>query len=246
MARLVIFSMAMVMGLFGYPQWQAAQAQQRILRATVQITMMVPQLAETESRDIEPLPIPPDEYRPIAKPETYVVAEGLGTLVLVNGRSLLITHDHWSQLMADLGEIQFRDAAGTVLAKMDLYKFKQLIMSRNGGMMVLTAPDALQHLAVTAEIGATTDDELLLVHRQNGQVVVSPVKRVDRVVKDGVAAWRLQGQTVVSGDSGGGVWDNGRLQAVVWTAVMMEDQQSQVRQGTDVSVAAIWEAGIGG
>ncbi len=241
MTKLFILIAVMITGLFGYPQWQAAQAEQQILKATVQITMIVPQLAETESSDLEPLPIPPDEYRPIARPETYVVSEGLGTVVLVNGRTFLITHDHWSQLTADLGEVQFRDAAGVLLMDMDLYQFRQLILARNGGTMVLSLPDAWQHLAVSQNVNAFTNDELLLAHRQGGQVVVSPVRLVETGVKDGVAVWRLQGEAVVSGDSGGGVWGNGRLLGVLWATVMLEDEPSQERQQTDMSVAAVWE-----
>jgi hypothetical protein len=214
--------------------------QQQILAATVQITMVVPQLDEMAQAEIEPLPIPPDEYRPIAKPTEYVIAEGLGTAVLVNGRPLLITHDHWSQLTADLGDVQFRDATGVLLVEMDLYQFKRLILSRNGGTMVLTAPDILQDMAMVTEAGDTAvDDDLWLVRRQEGQVVVSPVQKAAAGMKDGVAVWRLQGQTVVNGDSGGGVWGNGHLLATMWTTVMMEDQATDEQQATDLSVAAV-------
>jgi hypothetical protein len=238
MAKVLILSVVIV-GLFWYPDWQQAQARQQILRATVQITMIVPQLAKSDSQPFEPLPIPPDEYRPIARPDEYVVAEGLGTVVAVKGRSLLITHDHWSQLTADLGEVQFRDATGVLLAKMDLFRFKRLILSRNGGLMVLVAPGALEDLAV--ENGRViTKGQLLLAHRQDGQVAVSPVHMATVGVKDGVVVWRLQGQVVVNGDSGGGVWGDGRLLAVMWTAVMLEDGVGQERQETEGSVAAVW------
>lgn len=240
MAKFFILSAIMVMSLFGYPQWQEAQTREQILGATVQITMIVPQLAEVDQSEIEPLPIPPDEYRPIARPDMYVVAEGLGTVVKVNGRSLLITHDHWSQLAADLGDVQFRDAAGALLAEMDLYQFKRLILSHNGGRMVLSAPDALQDLAIMpTKNSATADDELLLVHRQEGQVVVSSVQMVKTGLKDGVAVWRLQGRAVENGDSGGGVWVNGHLAATMWTTVMMENPVTGERQATDLSVAAV-------
>ena len=110
MARFIILGIIAVLGFYGNSQIQEAQLRQQILRATVQISMIVPQLAETETVEVEPLPIPPDEYRPIAKPETYVQAEGLGTVVVSNDRYLLITHDHWSQLETDLGQVQFHNA----------------------------------------------------------------------------------------------------------------------------------------
>lgn len=239
MAKLFVLSVVMIMGLFVYPQWQEDQARQQILAATVQITMIVPQLAEMSGGGIEPLPIPPDEYRPIARPSKYVVAEGLGTVVRVNGRPLLITHDHWSQLTADLGEVQFRDATGMLLTKMGLYQFKRLILSQNSGLMVLAAPHVLADLAM--ENGRIkTNNQLLLAHRQDGQVALSPVDVAATGLKNGIAIWRLQGRMVVNGDSGGGVWGNGRLLGVMWTTVMLEDQASQVRRGTEESVAAVW------
>lgn len=240
MARFIIVGIVTLFGFIGNSQIQEAQARQQILRATVQISMIVPQLADMETVEVEPLPVPPDEYRTIAKPENYVLAEGLGTVVISNGRYFLITHDHWSQLEADLGKVQFRSAEGSLLLEMDLYRFKQLILSRNDGAMVLTAPAALQNLAISAEKSGTTDDgEILLAHRQNGQVFLSPVELKEAGLKEGLDVWRLEGQTVVSGDSGGGVWQNGRMAATMWTTVMTENVITGQRQVTDQSIAAI-------
>lgn len=153
-----------------------------------------------------------------------------------NGRFLLITHDHWSQLTSDLGNVQFRNAAGTLLAKLDLYRFKQMILSRNGGTMILSAPDAIQHLA------AVIADEFWLVHRQEERLVVSAVHRVGTELKNEVAVWRLKGQTVTGGDSGGEVWINGRLIATTWAAIMIDNTVTYERKVTDLSLAALLES----
>lgn len=243
MAKFFILIPIIITGLFGYPQWQEAQTKQQILAATVQITMIVPQWTEGEQQAIEPLPVPPDEVRTMATVKEYIVAEGLGTVVQANGRPYLITHDHWSQLTTSAGSVQFRDAAGTLLAEMPLYKFKRLIVARDGGTMVLSAPDSLQDLAMAAmPESVAANENLWLVHRQEEQVLVSPVQRVAVDSKNGVAVWRLQGEAVVSGDSGGGVWMNGRLAAITWTAVMLENQTNGERQATDVSIAAVFES----
>lgn len=242
MAKLFIIMTIIISGLFGYPQWQGNRAKEEMLAATVQITMIVPQWTEAEQQPVEPLPVPPDEYRPIARVESYIIAEGLGTVVRVDGRSYIITHDHWSQLAANAGEVQFRDATGTLLAEMSLYEFKSLILSRNGGTMVVAAPDFLQKPAmIVTNARVTEHDDLWLVHLHEGRVIASQVQKVAADVKNGVAVWRLQGQTVVSGDSGGGVWVNGRLAATTWTAVMMESQTNSERRATDLSIAAVFE-----
>ncbi|MDX1417009.1 MAG: hypothetical protein R3293_22585 [Candidatus Promineifilaceae bacterium] len=241
MARTFFLMTLIITGLFAYPKWQEAQAQEQILEATVQITMTVPQWTQGEQQDNEPLPIPPEEYRSMTRVKEYVVAEGLGTVVQDNGRSYLVTHDHWSQLAANTGSVQFRDAAGALLAEMDLYHFKRLILARDGGTMLLSAPDALQKPAKT-EMNKrdTARDDLWLVHRQEGRLTASRVQKVAAKLKDGVAVWRLQGQVVESGDSGGGVWANGRLEAVTWTAVMLESPSNTERQATDMSIAAVY------
>ena len=242
MAKFFISLTFIITGLFGYSQWQEARTKQQILAATVQITMIVPQWAGGEQQVNEPLPVPPDEYRSMSSVKDYIVAEGLGTVVQVNGRSYLITHDHWSQLAANLGDVQFRDATGALLAELDLYHFKRLILWRDGGTMVLAVPDGLQKSAMTVTYQQITEnDDLWLVHRQGGQVVVSPVEKMAADLKNGMDVWRLQGQAVVGGDSGGGVWVNGRLAAITWAAVMMENQTNAERQATDVSIAAVLE-----
>ena len=73
------------------------------------------------------------------------------------------------------------------------------------------------------------------------EVVLSPVEIKEARLKEGLDVWRLEGQTVISGDSGGGVWQNGRLAATTWTTVMMENQDSGARQATELSVAFVLE-----
>lgn len=239
MARFIILGIVAILGYFGNSQIQEAQVRHQILRATVQISMNVPQLADIETVEVEPLPIPPDEYRPIARPETYIQAEGLGTVVVKDGRFLLMTHDHWSQLEADLGTVQFRNAEGILLEEMDLYHFKQLILFRDGGTMVLSAPITLYDVAIeAADRLFTAKDETLVAHRDEGRVVLSPVEINDRFQKEGVGVFRLGGQTVMSGDSGGGVWADGQLVAIMWKSIMVENTSTGQRKVTTESVAA--------
>ena len=54
----------------------------------------------------------------------------------------------------------------------------------------------------------------------------------------------LDGQAVVGGDSGGGVWVNGRFAAAMWTTVMMENRGTGVQRATDVSIAAVFQGPI--
>ena len=62
--------------------------------------------------------------------------------------------------------------------------------------------------------------------------------------KQGRPAVQLQsvdGQAIVGGDSGGGVWLDGQLTAVMWTTVMMENSQTGAQRTTDMSIAAVYQ-----
>lgn len=190
--------------------------------------------------------MPPDEYRTVARADGDVVAEGLGTLLTVDGETLLVTYDHWSRFDEALGRVTFRDADGVVVGEMDLRAFKQHLRIRDGGTMVLTAPamvaTAVAGRAVSAD-GVTMNGEALLVQRAGDRVTLTEARVVAQDEKQGVPVVRLRsadGETVVGGDSGGGVWVNGRLAAIMWTTVMMENRTTGEQRATDLSVAAVF------
>lgn len=219
---------------------------QYILDATVMISIKTPNWQRPTATSDEPLPIPPDEYRTMGWADGYVVAEGLGTLVAHGDETLLVTHDHWSRFDERLGTVTFRNAGGTPLAEIDLHLFKQHLRYRDGGTMILTAPEVLA-IAIPATAKAlqtnalSRGDSVLLVQRAGGRVVLKEASVVAQSEKQGRPVVRLQcddGQTVVGGDSGGGVWLNGRLVGTMWTTVMMED--SGKLQPTGLSVAALY------
>ena len=223
--------------------------QQQILSATVMIAITTPNWQEEAVAADEVLPIPNDEYRTIAKANGDVVADGLGTLIANEEGVLLVTHDHWSRFDDALGTVTFRTAAGTGLGEMKLRDFKALIRSRDRGTMVLDAPDVLQSAVTAAEATLQPKDlqpgnHGYVARRSGDSVVVSEVNVIAQAQKQGLPVVQLQnmdGQVIVGGDSGGGVWLNGQLTAVMWTTVMMENSTTGVQRATDMSVAAIYQ-----
>ena len=86
--------------------------------------------------------------------------------------------------------------------------------------------------------------EVLLAQHGETGVTLTEARVVADTEKDGrpvVQLQKLDGRPVVSGDSGGGVWFNGRLAATIWTTIMMENTTTGVRRPTDMSVAAIFQ-----
>lgn len=226
---------------------------QQILAATVMISITTPNWRQPAQPAGEALPIPNDEYRPMARADGNVVADGLGTVMVDNGEKLLLTHDHWSRFDAALGKVVFRDAHGALLGQMDLRAFRQLLRYRDGGTMVLRVPVALA--ATTPARGNVREsnnlrsgNSVLLAQRFNGRVMLTEATVVAHDEKQDRPVVRLQssrGQEVSGGDSGGGVWINGRLAATLWTTVMMENRADGELRATDFSIAALvdppWE-----
>lgn len=230
------------------PSWVETKQRRHILAATVMISIAVPNWLETAGAVTDALPIPNDEYRTIARADGELIAYGLGTLVVYGDETLLITHDHWSQFDEALGRVTFAAADGVWLAEMELRDFKRHVRYRDGGTMVLTAPDRL-NTAVSGKAEALQTntlkigDSVLLAQRADNRIVLTAATVVAQSEKQARLAVRLQtadGQTVAGGDSGGGVWANGRLVATMWTTIMLENTESGERRATDSSVAAVF------
>ena len=124
---------------------------------------------------------------------------GLGTLVRQHNQTLIVTHDHWTHLNANLREAEFRNARGDLLLAVSGSAFLGMIRYRDGGTMVLAAPAELAALAPVAVAPAGT---------RNGDIAW--VTRRNRLRG-------ADGAVVIPGDSGGGIWFNGQLQGNLWS-----------------------------
>jgi hypothetical protein len=263
MVTKIIFLAASVLIVLSkiFPWFQDPDQLQRVLDATVMITITVPELDAGPEID-EALPIPPDEYRSIARADSYIMAEGLGTLVNQAGDLLIITHDHWSVLDGQLGTVQIRDGRGQLLVELELLRFKKLIQYRDGGTMILTAPKGIAagKQSDQTDIPAyspekpelTAGDVVSLAYRErNGQVGVFVMQAIVESIgeKHGKPVMRLRssdGMPTIGGDSGGGVWLQGEVVANMWTTVMMEDIQTGERRPTHTSIAALMSFELAG
>jgi len=153
-------------------------------------------------------------------------SRGLGTLVAHDGETLIVTHDHWAHLTPTLHEVEIRNAAGHLLLTLDAAAFRALIAYRDGGTMVLRAPAGLEGL-VAAELGAPAGEGDVvwfarrepLSGRKAVEVVAAAVTAVESAALPATVRLRnLDGSAIVPGDSGGGVWANGRLVGNLWAA----------------------------
>lgn len=173
---------------------------------------------------------------------------GLGTLVRHDDQTLVITHDHWSLLNAEQGEVDFRSAQGALLLRLAMNDFRALIRYLDGGTMVLVAPlqvaIAFVPATVTSWDALQVDERLWVVRRapqDQMQLEVIGVSLEELQQEATPARLRLrgaQGAQVAPGTSGGGVWMDGKLVGNIWSGGMTTNQTSWQRLTGEQSTVA--------
>lgn len=195
--------------------------QQQILGATMRITLFVP-VADEQGN---PIITTVDGQQVIQ----YVAGEGLGTLVRQGNEMLIITHDHWTLLTPNLRKVQFHNVANELLLEVSGEAFRQSIRYQDGGTTILSAPSELLNQLTPVELGdsdSVNRKEIVLLayrHPQSGTISVAAmvVKKLDVFNNRPVFQMtRLNGEHVVPGNSGGGLFWNGRLIGNMWTTTM--------------------------
>jgi hypothetical protein len=157
-------------------------------------------------------------------------ARGLATLVEQGGQPYIVTHNHWSLPPERVNSVELRDAAGKLLLVLDGAAFRSLVVYQDAGTMLLAAPPELRGV-VPARRGdrslPSAGDVVSLATRGNGSGIAVVTARVERV-DGGVAPARLHLRgpdgAVLPGDSGGGVWLDGKLAGNLWSIGVAQSQ----------------------
>ena len=209
------------------------------LDATISITMDVP-LADN-----------PTQAR---------LRHGLGTLVHHEGEILVITHDHWGEMLNTMAFGRLWSTDGELLLELDGAAYREMIIYRDGGTMVLRVPDGVINasypstknpIALDDRAAVQVGDKVLVVVRRPDtshqveiqEAVVESVE--DQYGLPSLTMRRLNGKAIEPGDSGGGVWIDGRLVGNLWYRVkhrvVSNDDQGVAVESlrlTDLAVAA--------
>jgi hypothetical protein len=155
---------------------------------------------------------------------SYYMGHGLGTLVATDQGVLIVTHDHWGDVLEIADVVEFRDASGRPLQTITGLEFRMSVLYRDSGTMVIVAPAGIN--LAPAKLGDSRQVPLerkVLITRQNPdgsggvQVIEAEVKSAE--IFEGRNAWMLDtlnGDALVRGDSGGGVWLEGKLVGNLW------------------------------
>ncbi len=211
--------------------------QQRILAATVRITLFAPLTDEQGN----------PQYVTVngQKAIQYMVGEGLGTLTRSGQDTFIVTHDHWTLLTPNLTKVQFHNTANELLLEVSGAEFQQLIRYRDGGTMVLDAADELVGGLTAVSTGSSQsvgkNSIIHLAYRQPHSGVISVAAMLVQELSDfrGQPVYRLvslDGASVVGGNSGGGAYVDGQLVGNMWTTTM--EREVSVATGEEVGSRA--------
>lgn len=151
-----------------------------------------------------------------------VGGRGLGTVVHQDGERLIVTQDYWTHLNDNLREVEMRDAEGNLLLALPADRFRSVIRYRDGGTLILAAPAELAKIPAAAMGAAPAGETIVWVTRRDAEGGVEVVGAIVEGVATtgGQRRLRLRGANdaaVLPGDSGGGIWRDGRLVANVWS-----------------------------
>jgi hypothetical protein len=172
-----------------------------------------------------------------------IIANGIGSLILDHGKTLLVTHNHWGEALQDASLVELRDAENGLLLRMFGFEFKERAVFQDAGTMILEAPQELI-ASHPAAVGVTGSGNLRVPGKAGnaervkvGEIVQVTFRRgasrqrvgilnAEVVAHDlfkGLAILQLRsldGQPLMPGDSGGGVWFQGALVANTWTTLV--------------------------
>jgi hypothetical protein len=223
----------------------------QVLDATVRITLF----ASLTDNQGNPQYVMVDGQKAIQ----YVVGEGLGTLTRSGADVLIVTHDHWTLLTSNLKKVQFHNVAGDLILEVSGAEFQQMIRYRDGGTMVLDAADELLSGLMAVSMGDSrsinSGDIVIIAYRQpeNGRITTATMIVKQISVYQNKPVFQLtsrEGQSVIGGNSGGGVTVNGQIVGNMWTTTMEHEVLRETGEAvsplaqTSVSLAAQLPTGI--
>jgi hypothetical protein len=167
-----------------------------------------------------------------ASGDRFVVAKGLGSLIRNGGVMFLVTHNHWGDILRGGSAVTFYDVDGDLLKTMSGSEFKTLIRYRDAGSLILQVQQEWVEQSVPGIVGDPRDvaagDSVLVTQRDGPnrkEVILVEAEVVSVMIYEGLPVYRLnlpEGPPFQGGDSGGGVWHNGKLVGITYATVLVE------------------------
>jgi hypothetical protein len=219
----------------GSQNWETMD---KIRNATVLITMELPKMNENLEKSI-------------------LIGYGIGSLVEYEGEILLVTHNHWHEVMTDASIVKLYNSENRQIKAILGMEWRNLIVYADAGTLVLRPPqeliDELTPIKVEAAPQVVEGDTVEVVYREGPSRETAAIKQavVEEIMiykDEPVYKLRsLDGQVIQPGDSGGGIWYEGSLIGNNWTVTAksyepVESTDNSAEENlafTDISYAAV-------
>ena len=228
---------------------------------TTQTTPHIPDNQDANIEKIRHASVSIVMLSPVLQNETtYItcIGQGIGTLIEYRGEILLVTHNHWGGVLQDATIIEFLDADNRLLTRILGSLWKSLVVYQDNGAQILRPPEGLvsaDHLTpagLPASITVEPGEFVFVAHLENPErvkIAILSAKVVEITTQRGIPVYKLRtldGQTIQTGDSGGGIWHDGVLVGNNWSVLMKPAGETQALSGngddglvfTDLSYAA--------
>ncbi len=69
-----------------------------------------------------------------------IIGLGMGSIIRLNNEILLVTHNHWGELLQDVSLVEFRNADNQIILPILGYEFKSWIVYQDAGTLALRTP----------------------------------------------------------------------------------------------------------
>ncbi len=198
-----------------------------ILASTVQITMFHAGSQDVVAAEKAAISV----VRKTIRMETHI-ARGIGSVVALGEEVLVVSHDHWPQFqgVVQADRVLFHDAEGHPLAELSGEEFTRQTLFKDSGTLVLFAPAGLLAAPVKpAELGvarhlAAGDPVTLVKHKPGSPDQLALLEASIQEISGYPGTSRMtlrtaNGESIEPGDSGGGIWINGRLVGNLWMTI---------------------------
>jgi hypothetical protein len=172
--------------------------------------------------------------------------QGLGTAVNVSGEILIVTHNHWTfrNFLEKIQKAQIMNARNELLLELTRKEFLSMIRFSNPGTLILQAPTMFNITPAAMEDfrQVKIGDIVIAVHQKAADTSqLGLLKAEVRAINTyrGCDVYSLvakNGEKIVQGDSGGGIWLNGQLLANSWG--IFNEKGSLFQEPVQITVAA--------
>lgn len=252
--KVVLSVITILVGVAGFGFFQSYQAH-------AMHDSTVPNLNDVEQAEILSATLQIEISVPVdASGKKLVKVDGLGSMVWDGEETLLVTHNHWGEVLQEKSVVAFYDAQGQMVKTLSGSKFISLVRYLDAGTLILRSPVRLKEqtqLVIAADPLQVQVGDVVQVTQRGGPerkeaaLVEAEVESITSI--RGLPVIRLkglEGRPVKGGDSGGGIWYEGSLVGNMWyTAIakstglriftMLKPGEASV-EATDESYAAIF------